>query len=395
MAKQYRLGEFWLAWRTDRKEWAICWNDRAAGTRRRKSTGERDFNDGEAPPAAQQALADHFARHGQPEAIDPDAKASVSRVMTAWLAKEGINRTRAPQYGFALGHLQRWFDREGGLRVADISVARTKRYIDMRLAEGVKGETIHGELAALKTALRWAADNDVITHAPTVAKVAQSDRSGPREIEFSKEQVAAILDATVGRPERAHVHLFTMIMLSTHARVEAVMELDAAQCKGGRINFLASGRAQTSKRRSIVPIAPSLAPWLPAKGKVIRYTAIRKDGTEYERPTYSIRTAFAHTLIDAGLYAVEADAEGEEVKVPWGYPNALRHTCHTYMQTAGVPQGQIDAAAGHSEPGSGRAYSHLRPEYLREFIAAVESYWSDLDKLTTAHRRSQLGPNEG
>lgn len=394
MARQYRLGEFWLAWRNDRGEWAICWNDGAAGTRRRKSTGVRDFNDGEAPAAAQQALADHFARHGKPEAVDPNAKASVSRVMSTWLAKDGINKTRAPQYGYAVGHLQRWLDREGGLRVSDINVARTKRYIDMRMAEGVRGETIHGELATLRTALKWAAEHDVITHAPTVAKVDKDDRSDPRDIEFSMEQVAAILEAAL-IPERSHVHLFTMIMLSTHARVEAVMELDALQCQGGRINFLAPGRKQTSKRRSIVPIAPSLAPWIPATGKVIRYTATRKDGTEYERPTYSIRTAFANTLLDAGLFTEEVDGEGETIRVPWGYPNALRHTCHTYLQTVGVPQGQIDAAAGHSEPGSGRAYSHLRPEYLREFVAAVESYWSEMDKLTKAHRRSQVGPKAG
>lgn len=305
--------------------------------------------------------------------------------MSTWLAKEGINRTRAPQYGYAVGHLQRWLDREGGMSVADLNVSRSRRYVDMRLAEGVRGETIHGELSTLRTALKWAADHDLITHAPTIAKVGKEARSGAREIEYSPEQVAAILEAAYARPDRRHVHLFTLIMLSTHARVEAVMELDAAQISHGRINFLSSGRRQTSKRRSIVPVAPSLAPWLPNRGKVIRYAVQRKDGTEYERPTYSIKNAFAGVLEDAGVVGPDGK--------PWGYPNALRHTVHTYLQTKGVPQGQIDAAAGHSEPGSGRAYSHLRPEYLRELIAAVESYWSDMDKLTKVHRRSQLGPN--
>jgi len=305
--------------------------------------------------------------------------------MSTWLAKEGINRTRAPQYGYAVSHLQRWLDREGGMSVADLNVSRSRRYVDMRLAEGVRGETVHGELSTLRTALRWAADNDIITHAPTIAKVEKDDRSGARQIEYSPEQIAALLEAAYVRPDRRHVHLFTMIMLSTHARVEAVMELDAAQISHGRINFLATGRRQTSKRRSIVPVAPSLAPWLPKNGKVIRYTVQRKDGTTYERPTYSIKNAFAGVLEEAGI--VGPDDE------PWGYPNALRHTVHTYLQTKGVPQGQIDAAAGHSEPGSGRAYSHLRPEYLRELIAAVESYWADMDKLTKVHRRSQLGPN--
>jgi hypothetical protein len=75
-----------------------------------------------------------------------------------------------------------------------------------------------------------------------------------------------------------------------------------------------------------------------------------------------------------------------------GNPNALRHTCHTYLQAMGVPQAQIDAMAGHSgEQGSGRNYTHLRPEYLKEAIQAVEEYWGAMDKLTRAHR-SQFGP---
>jgi len=28
----------------------------------------------------------------------------------------------------------------------------------------------------------------------------------------------------------------------------------------------------------------------------------------------------------------------------------------------------------------------------RSFIAAIESYWEEMDLLTTAHRRSQVGP---
>src|SRR3546814_2435511 len=57
-----------------------------------------------------------------------------------------------------------------------------------------------------------------------------------------------------------------------------------------------------------------------------------------------------------------------------GSPNTLRHTLHTYLQTVGVPQAQIDAAAGHSsERGSGRNYTHLRPEYLKDFTEAVEA----------------------
>jgi len=51
------------------------------------------------------------------------------------------------------------------------------------------------------------------------------------------------------------------------------------------------------------------------------------------------------------------------------------------------------AAAGHVSDGggTGKNYTHLRPEYLKDFVAAVEAYWSEMDGLTRVHR-SQVGP---
>lgn len=303
--------------------------------------------------------------------------------MGNWLAKEGSKRVRAEQYAHAVNHIQRFIDKQGRMSVQEISPVRMQGYVAMRLAEGVRGETIHSELAALSRSLKWAVENSIIPYAPFVGKVDKSLRSGPKEVEYNMEQVAALLEAARARIDRLHVHLFSMIMLSAHARVEAVMELDAAQIRNRIIYFNAPGRMQTTKRRMIVPVAPSLAPWLPDHGKVIQYRTERKDGSVVTRPTHSIKTAFGKCLKDAGI----VDQSGK----PWGSPNSLRHTIHTFLQTQGVPQGQIDAMAGHQEPGSGRNYTHLRPEYLKEAMQAIEYYWREMDSLTTAHR-SQVGP---
>lgn len=377
---QQRLGQFWLAWRTDRGEWAICWNDSAAGTRRRKSTGVRDHNGGSPPSEAQQSLADHFRRHGKPEEIDPNAATSVSRLMSTWLLREGATKARAEAYTYAVAHLNRWIDNGGPRRVSEVNAVTTQDYILMRQREGISGATISSELAALSRALRWGEMNGVLSFAPRIATVAAKDKPGPKEIEYSPRQVAALLDAATARLDRLHVAIFAMIMLSTHARVEAALEGFAEQHKSGLLYTNEPGRAQTTKRRSVVPVVPTLEPWLPSSGKLIVYRAWRKDGTLLERPTYSIKNAFAGCRDDAGI------AQGS--------PNTLRHTIHTYLQTKGVPQAQIDAAAGHvSERGSGRNYTHLRPDYLREFKAAVEDYWREMDAFTSAHR-SQLGPKD-
>lgn len=71
-------------------------------------------------------------------------------------------------------------------------------------------------------------------------------------------------------------------------------------------------------------------------------------------------------------------------------PNTLRHTCSTELHRRGVPEAQIDTAAGHSDDSTNkRHYRHLRPEYLSDFIGAVEDYWGEMAKLTTAHLRYQ------
>src|SRR3546814_11998080 len=88
------------------------------------------------------------------------------------------------------------------------------------------------------------------------------------------EQVAALLEAAWGRPERRHVFLYTLIALSTCGRSEAILDLHDHQTDRALISFLDPDRDQTSKRRSIVPIAPTLAPWLQgAAGKISDYDA--------------------------------------------------------------------------------------------------------------------------
>ena len=101
-----------------------------------------------------------------------------------------------------------------------------------------------------------------------------------------------------------------MIALSTLGRSEAILDLHAPQLKDGLIYFLDPDRAQTSKQRSTVPVAPSLAPWLDgAMGKVITYRvplAQRRwsnpDVPEwYDRECSDIGKAFEACLVEAGI----------------------------------------------------------------------------------------------
>src|SRR3546814_488541 len=130
------------------------------------------------------------------------------------------------------------------------------------------------DITALRGSLTFAWREELIESAPFVKDVETKDKAKPRDVTYSMEQVAALLEAAWGRPERRHVFLYTLIALSTCGRSEAILDLHDHQIDRGLIYFLDPDRDQTSKRRSIVPIAPTLAPWLEgAAGKIIKYRA--------------------------------------------------------------------------------------------------------------------------
>lgn len=424
--QRVQLGAYWLEYRIERDDWNICWYDPAARTRRRRATGIGGSEGLEAPEAAREALATHYLAASKPSAPQAKDVALVPELMAAWLREHVTKKADSARYAISVEHLLRFFDRErhlgriiGGVTVADVNKLMVDRFISLRKEEGVGGHTISRDLAALRGALNWAWREELIQAAPFVRDVDAKDKAKPRDLVYSMEEVAGILEAAWQRPDRHHVLLYTIIALSTCGRGEAILDLHDHQLDQGLIYFLDPERDQTSKRRSIVPIAPTLAPWVDgASGKIIKYRAefaahrwAQANVPEYfERDCYDIGKAFDACLVAAGISRAVIGNDGTPVMLPprhklgeteplprirgRGTPNTLRHTAISEMHRRGVDERQIDMAAGHAPIGTGkRNYMHLRPDYLAELIAAVEAYWSEMKRYTTVHLRSQCGPN--
>ncbi len=436
-AERVQLGDYWLDYRAERDDWCICWNDPAARTRRRRSTGVGGGEPSNPPEAARKKLAEFYLNVSKPAEPQKVADAGVPHLLSVWLRDhvegEGDDDRRVDRgladpdrYRVSVQHLLRFFNREaklgrviGGVTVADVNKEFVGRFITWRKSEGVGGHTISRDLAALRGALNHAWREELIASVPFVRDVDPRDKAKPRELVYTMEQVAGILEAAWALPERHHVFLYTMIQLSSCGRSEAILDLHDHQLAGGLIYFLDPDRDQTSKRRSIVPIAPTLAPWLEGiDGKVIRYraeTARAKwadpDVPEFfERDCYDLGNAFDACLIEAGLSRPVIGQDGKPVMLPArrklgetdprtklrgrGTPNTLRHTIITEMHRRGVPEAQIEAASGHAGEGTNkRNYRHLRPDYLAELVTAVEDYWQEMKRFTTVHLRTQCGPN--
>jgi integrase len=420
-ANRIQLGPYWLWYRAQRDEWCICWYDDGGATgerrTRRISTGVRGGGGDQAPQAAQDALARHFLTAQQPTQ-QPIEVTYVESLMKDWLRLHArVNLADPVRYANGVDHWIQFFLEErkagrltGPPTVGDINSALVERFHAWRRGQGVGGHTIARDTAALRQPLNWAWKKNLIPSAPFIPDV--REKAGPRDLVYSVEQIAAFLEAAWSLEERQHIHLFAMIMLSTNGRVEAVLELESAQIQDGLIYFNAPGRKQTKKRRSIVPICPTLAPWLEdASGRVIQWQKRRID-RETGQPTFeripadSIKGAFEATLLAAGITEHAVDENGDAIWLPprrklgetamrpkligLGSPNTLRHTASTEMHRRGVPEAQIETAAGHQGEGTNkRHYRHLRPGYLKDFVEGVESLWAEVGKMTQVHLRYQ------
>ncbi|MDC7810526.1 tyrosine-type recombinase/integrase [Sphingomonas koreensis] len=430
-AERVQFGEYWLEWRAEREQWCIAWYDPnpadpSRRTRRRRGLGIGGGTPSDPPREAREALAQHYLESSAPAEPKQAAEASVSELLAVWMRDHVSGLAASERYGYSVQHLIRFFNREakagrviGSATVADVNNKFVDRFIGFRRGEGAGGHTISRDLAALRGALNHAWREELIATVPFVKDVDKKDKAKPRETVFTMEQIAALLEAAYRLPERFHVFLYTLIQLSTCGRSEAILELHSDQIRDGLFYFLHDERDQTSKRRSIVPIAPTVSPWVISEsGKIIVYRAPLAERKwenagvpEYfTRPCGDIGKAFEACLIEAGLCRPMLDEYGNQIMDPpraklgeieprprfkgIGTPNTLRHTAITEMHRRGVPEGQIDTAAGHAGEGTGkRNYRHLRPEYLREMIAAVEDYWHEMRAFTTVHLRSQCGPN--
>src|SRR3546814_9203975 len=103
------------------------------------------------------------------------------------------------------------------------------------------------DITALRGSLTFAWREELIESAPFVKDVETKDKAKPRDVTYSMEQVAALLEAAWGRPERRHVFLYTLIALSTCGRSEAILDLHDHQIDRGLIYFLDPDRDQTSR----------------------------------------------------------------------------------------------------------------------------------------------------
>ena len=174
----------------------------------------------------------------------------------------------------------------------------------------------------------------------------------PRERHLSKSEISRLLSVDCS----PHILLATRLMLSTAARVTAVLELtwDRVDFDRQQVN-LRTGEGQ-GKGRAIVPMATSLRVALgEARNAALSEYVVEWNGG----PVKSIKKGFKSAAIKAGIPDIS--------------PHVLRHTAAVHMAEAGISMDEISQFLGHIDVKiTASTYARYSPEHLRRAVSALE-----------------------
>lgn len=309
--------------------YCVSWTDAGTGKRRRYQ------------------LKACTAKEAEAEAIDrirrETAPPAGHTIATIWAAY------RADRAGRRIGANMEWSGRAilpvfGALRPDQITTDDCRAYAKARAKTGRHAGTIWTELGHLRICLRWAEKMRLIQTAPHIER---PQKPAPKERYLSDAEIDRLLSAEA----EPHIRLAILLMLTTAARIGAVLDLTwtRVDLERGQINLRADAIGPR-KGRAIVPINGTMRAAL----TVARQAALSEYVVEWGGDRVkSIRTGFSRAVERAGL---------EDVT-----PHVLRHTAAVKMAEGGVSMAEISQYLGHSNAQTTAAvYARFSPQHLRK-----------------------------
>lgn len=261
--------------------------------------------------------------------------------------QEKAGRPIAETLGYTGKAILRHF---GAMRADQVTVQDCRDYAAGRRAEGRSVGTVWTELGHLRIVCRWAEKGGLIPRAPHIEL---PQKPAPKDRYLTDPEIRKLLMADA----EPHIRLAILLMLTTAARVGAVLDLtwDRVELDRGQIN-LRVDQEGPRKGRAVVPINDTLRAALShsIEGAMSDYVVEWAGG-----PVKSIRKGFAKSVENAGLKGVS--------------PHTLRHTAAVRMAAAGTPMSKIAQYLGHSNTSqTERVYARYAPEHLKDAASALE-----------------------
>ncbi|WP_109122165.1 tyrosine-type recombinase/integrase [Azospirillum sp. TSO22-1] len=333
-----QIGQHWLSKKPGRDgaddAWCRTWYE--SGTRQtcRVSLGTTDFQE------ASLLLAAWVVENERPRNAAPDRVLIETVLLNYWNDyAQHLPSARTQWLG-----LSYWQEFWTGRTVADITPHEQRRFREWLAGRGTGTSGIDRILSVGRAALNRARKWQELSEAPhifgTVTAEAKRARK-PKGRPITPEELARLIDAAQSR----HMLLFLLIAANTLARPAAVLDLEPAQhdSEHGLLDLNPPGRVQNKKFRPVVPVSPTLRPWLSQPvGRSGRYVSYRN------QPIRSI----------LHMWRITREAAELDERVT---PYSIRHGMAREMRKRRVPTEQISLFLGHLPDGSAATTSIYAP----------------------------------
>jgi integrase len=252
--------------------------------------------------------------------------------------------------------LRYWNDWWGEASVAD--VRNPSRQDDFRAhlaAKGLNPTSVTRCLEVGRAAIRRAWKRGAISSFPHI-DVPLIGETEPKGRPLTVEEVGKLIAGTT----EPHLQLFVLLLAATAARPEALFQLTWAQIddEAGLIRLNPEGRRQTSKRRPVVQLLPSLVPVL---------AGVKRSD---KHPNVILFRSKPIRKVDTGWHKMVERSKLKGRVTPY----SLRHTAARWMRMKGVPMEQVAGQLGHAMPrfAMSERYAPHAPDYLKEAAAALD-----------------------
>jgi hypothetical protein len=355
-----QIGAYWLSRRPrhDRidEAWYRTWYDDRARQTRRVSLGTTDFQEASLRLAAW-VVANERSRKAAPHQV------LIETVLLNYWNDHAQHLPSAKTQRLGLAYWQEFWTRR---TIADITPHEQRRFREWLASRGTGRSGIDRILSVGRAAFNRAWKWQEVSEVPHIFGTLTADVKRAREPKgrpVLPEEIARLLDAARSR----HMLIFLLIAANTLARPAAILDLDPSQFDEahGLLDLNPNGRVQNKKFRPIVPVTPTLLPWLRHEvGPSCRYVSYR------QKPVRSILHMWRLTRAEAGL----------DQRVT---PYSIRHGLAREMRKRRVPTEQISLFLGHLPDGSAATtsiYAPYEPGFLAEAVEAIEGVMTEIRK---------------
>lgn len=324
----------------------------ASGKRVRRTTGTTDRREAEALEAKWKLEAHQVKRWNAPPSRTFD-----ELMLRHYKAMQAEGRTMEREV-YTLRRIKPFFT---GRDLLTLKRSDVRAYIDKRREEGVTNGTINREVGFLSAAINYARrewDWDI----PNNVEGMRLKEPEGRVRSLTVVEATRLLEVAEQSRQSPHLANFIRLALNTGCRRNELLKLQWEQVdlKSNLIHLEA--KDTKSRRRRSVPLNEEarramlgLARYRAEHCPASEWVFARKDGTRQE----SIDQAFGIALRKAGI---------TDFRI-----HDLRHTCASWLISAGQPLPAVRDLLGHSTIRMTERYAHLAPDNVRAAVAVLDS----------------------